>query len=105
MLSIVIPSHNRADLLRSCLSAVTRHAPAETEVIVVDDASPGGQVGQVAAGFSCVRVMRLPRRRGFCVAANGGIQGSSGDIVELLNDDTEVQAGWAEAAQQSMFRA
>jgi GT2 family glycosyltransferase len=98
MLSIVIPSHNRADLLRACLAAVTRHAPAETEVIVVDDGSPGGQVGQVAAGFPGVRVLHLGRRRGFCVAANAGIQASSRDIVELLNDDTEVQAGWAEAA-------
>jgi GT2 family glycosyltransferase len=98
MFSIVIPSHQRADLLRACLTAVTRHAPAGTEVIVVDDASAGGQVGQVAAGFAGVRSLRLERHSGFCVAANAGIQASTGPIVELLNDDTEVQAGWADAA-------
>jgi GT2 family glycosyltransferase len=43
-------------------------------------------------------VERLERRGGFCVAANRGIAAASGDFVELLNDDTEVCSGWAEAA-------
>src|SRR6516164_9249517 len=97
MLSIIIPSHSRIDLLRECLTAVTRYAPAGTEVVVVDDASAHGRIGQVAAGFGGIRVLRLPRRSGFCVAANAGIRISRGEIVELLNDDTEVQAGWAQA--------
>ena len=42
-LSIVIPSHNRPDLLRACLGSVLRHMPANTEVIVVDDASAGAR--------------------------------------------------------------
>src|SRR6516165_61446 len=36
-LSIVIPTWNRADLLRLCLRAVVNHAPAGTEIIVVAD--------------------------------------------------------------------
>jgi GT2 family glycosyltransferase len=93
----VIPSHNRADLLRLCLASVRRHAPADTEVLVVDDASPAGAVSQVASQFAAVRVLRLPRRRGFCAAVNAGIRAVRHPIVELLNDDTEVTAGWAEA--------
>ncbi len=98
MFSIVIPTHNRVDLLERCLTAVLRHAPAETETIVVDDGSPRKAASDVAARFERVRIVRLPRRRGFCAAANAGIGASRGDIVELLNDDTEVQPGWAEAA-------
>ena len=48
--------------------------------------------------FPACRSLRLPRRQGFCTAANTGIRASHGEIVELLNDDTEVTAGWAEAA-------
>src|SRR5205814_2348636 len=40
-LSVVIPTHNRPDLLRLCLASVTRHAPPDTEVVVADDGSPG----------------------------------------------------------------
>jgi GT2 family glycosyltransferase len=98
MLSIVIPSHNRPDLLSACLAAVARHAPADTQVVVVDDTSPGGAVGAAARRFAGVEVVRLPRRRGFCAAANAGIRAARGPFVELLNDDTEVTAGWAQAA-------
>jgi GT2 family glycosyltransferase len=97
-LSVIIPSHCRADLLALCLRSVARHAPPDCEILVVDDASPGGVVSQMAAAFAGVRVVRLPRRSGFCVAANAGIAAASARVVELLNDDTEVTAGWAEAA-------
>ena len=98
MLSIVIPTHQRADLLRRCLGAVRSEAPGQTEIIVVDDASPNGCASQVAHDFGKVHVVRLPTRRGFAAAANAGIHASRGAIVELLNDDTEVQPGWADAA-------
>ncbi len=97
-LSIVIPSHNRADLLCLCLASVRRHAPTNTEILVVDDASPAHAVSRTAGMFAGVRVLRLDRRRGFCAAVNAGIRAAHHPIVELLNDDTEVSAGWAEAA-------
>src|SRR4051794_23032107 len=96
-LSIVIPSHCRPDLLRLCLASVTRHAPRHTEIIVVDDGSRAALASVVAAEFSAVRSVRLGRRRGFCVAANAGIRAARGRVVELLNDDTEVFPGWADA--------
>jgi GT2 family glycosyltransferase len=97
MLSIIIPTHRRLDLLRACLHAVGRHAPAGCEVVVVDDASPGGEAGRVAAVLGA-QVVRLARQGGFARAANAGIRASRGEVVELLNDDTEVQPGWADAA-------
>jgi GT2 family glycosyltransferase len=103
-LSVVIPSHNRPDLLRPCLASVARYAPPGTEVIVVDDASPGGSVSRAAATFGFVRVVPLPRRGGFCVAANAGVRAAAGAAVELLNDDTEVTAGWADAALTALSR-
>ncbi len=97
-LSVVIPSHNRPDLLRACLASITRHAPAGTEVLVIDDGSPGASVSAAAAEFPHVRCLRWPRRRGFCAAANAGIEAATAPLVELLNDDTEVESGWAAAA-------
>lgn len=97
-LSIIIPSHQRTELLRACLRSVLQHAPQDAEILVIDDASPGHAVSRTASTFASVRVLRLARQSGFCVAANAGIRAASGSIVELLNDDTEVTAGWAEAA-------
>lgn len=104
-LSIVIPSHKRVDLLRLCLASVARFSPPCTEVIVVDDGSPGAVVSQAAAEFARVKVIRRAISGGFCEAANAGIAAAGAPIVELLNDDAEVTAGWADAALQQFAEA
>jgi GT2 family glycosyltransferase len=96
--AIIIPSHSRADLLQLCLASVQRFAPPSTEVIVVDDGSRGGIVSRTASAFAGVQVIRHQQPRGFCAAANAGITAATTPIVELLNDDAEVTAGWADAA-------
>lgn len=95
LLSVVIPTYNNVELLRRCLRTVERHRPAGSEVIVVDDGSAVAIAGQLADEFPTVRVLRRPRNGGFCRAANEGLSAAKGDIVELLNDDTEVRADWA----------
>jgi GT2 family glycosyltransferase len=85
-------------LLRICLAKVLRHAPPQTEVIVVDDGSRGAIVSHAVTDFPGVKVVRHARARGFCAAVNAGIAAASRPIVELLNDDTEVTEGWADAA-------
>lgn len=97
-LSIVIPSYRRADYLQLCLQSLQLYAPPGTEIIVVDDASAGSLISLTASQFPGVQVIRLPKQGGFCRAANTGIRRAQAPIVELLNDDTEVTAGWAEAA-------
>jgi GT2 family glycosyltransferase len=98
MLSIIIPTANRPDLLRNCLRSVQANAPADVEILVVADGYPVDACSAIEVDFPTVRLVHLPRRRGFCVAANAGIEAAHGEFIELLNDDTEVQPGWAEAA-------
>jgi GT2 family glycosyltransferase len=77
---------------------VAARAPDGTEVIVVDDGSAGGEIARMAENSPRVRIVRLPRRRGFCAAVNQGIEAAHGSVIEVLNDDTEVLSGWADAA-------
>jgi GT2 family glycosyltransferase len=97
-LSIVIPSNNRPDLLRLCLASVQAHAPDGTQVIVVDDGSRDEIASRTARTFDQVQVIRNARPLGFAIAANRGIAAATGSIIEMLNDDTQVTSGWAEAA-------
>lgn len=97
-LSVVIPSATRADLLQACLASLLGHAPMGTEILVVDDGSENGLIRQTALGFAGVEVLSLSERRGFCAAANAGLRRAQGEIVQLLNDDTEVTHNWAESA-------
>ena len=95
--SLVIPTYNGAHLLGPCLEAVARQARAADETIVVDDGSTDGTAGLLAARFPWVRHLRLERNRGFVGAVNAGVAVSSGEIVVLLNNDTEAEPGWLEA--------
>jgi GT2 family glycosyltransferase len=96
-LSVVIPSHKRADLLRLCLASVKRFAPIGTQVVVVDDGSKDAVVSRTAGEFAGVEVVRRAKAGGFCASANAGIAAATASVVELLNDDTEVTANWAAA--------
>src|SRR5262249_15618476 len=59
---------------------------------------PNAAASKIAAEFTEVRSLRLAKQNGFCVAVNAGIRHAHHPIIELLNDDTEVGAGWADAA-------
>jgi GT2 family glycosyltransferase len=97
-LSIIIPSYSRTDLLPACLSAVQRFRPYDSEVIVVDDGSRGQEVSAVAMNWPDVRIVQRRESGGFCAAINAGLNAAQGEIIEVLNDDAEPTAGWAEAA-------
>ena len=96
-LSIVIPTYNGRCLLERCLLSVRAHAPAGTQVIVVDDASSDDTVPWLRANFPEVELVRLEENEGFCGAVNASLPRARGDVVELLNNDTEVSANWADA--------
>ena len=99
--SIVIPTYNGRDLLARCLASIDRHRPdpsrCRIEVVVVDNGSSDGTSGWLARAYPSVRVIRFERNREFCGAANAGIEAARGPFIQLLNDDTEVTAGWVEA--------
>ena len=97
-LSIVIPTFNGLDPLRRCLASVCRHAPPGTQIIVVDDASTDGTHAWLRQHYAGVEVVRLAANQGFCGAVNAGIARVQGEVIELLNNDAVVEAGWAEAA-------
>jgi GT2 family glycosyltransferase len=98
---VVIPSYNGRELLARCLASIEQHRPSASdvpiEVIVVDDASTDGTVAWLAREHPDVHLVRLERNGGFCVAANAGIAAARGRFIQLLNNDTEVSAGWIEA--------
>jgi len=94
-LSVVIPTRRQSDLLGRAVQSVRDHAPADTQIIVVAD---GASFSRPPAASSDVTYLRLPRPAGFCAAANAGLRAAAAPIVQLLNDDAEVTAGWAEPA-------
>lgn len=88
--SVVIPTHNRAHLLRRAIASVLRQTFTDFEVLVVDDASTDG-TGTVVANFRDRRIRLLPlsTRGGPSRARNDGMQAARGDLIALLDSDDE----------------
>lgn len=93
VVSIVIPTKSRFDLLDACLASLmkARQGDAEpSELIVVNDGNPHSPAAIVVAHDPGARVIDLEQTTGFSGAVSAGIDASSGDWVLLLNDDTTV---------------
>ncbi|MFY9820624.1 MAG: glycosyltransferase family 2 protein, partial [Thermoanaerobaculia bacterium] len=91
-LSIVIPTHDTRELTLACLASLFRSPVPGMEVLVVDDASRDGTAEAVQEQFPQVVVQRHETAERFTRAANHGLARAGGDILMLLNSDTEVEA-------------
>jgi GT2 family glycosyltransferase len=97
--SIIIPNYNGLRFLPVCLDAlgVQTYAASCTEIIVVDDASTDGSSAFVRERYPHVRVVALARNGGMAVACNAGAAAARGDLLVMLNNDTEAEPGWLAA--------
>jgi GT2 family glycosyltransferase len=92
-LSIVIPTHDTRELTLACLASLFASPLAGMEVIVVDDASGDGTAAAVRERFPEVTVLRHETPERFTRSANRGLARARGEILLLLNSDTEVVPG------------
>ncbi len=90
------------ELLRNALRSLLDSPRANTEIIVVDNASTDGSAEMVAAEFPTVRLIRNTTNKGFCEANNQGIAIAKGEYIALLNNDAEAGPGWLEALVQAI---
>ena len=92
-LSVVVPTHDTRALTELCFRALAAAAPPSCELILVDDASSDGTAAAIARAYPGVRIVRLEGPQGFTAAANAGLAAATGEILLLLNSDTEVAPG------------
>jgi GT2 family glycosyltransferase len=93
-LSVVVPTHDTRELTLCCLASLAAArldaTEAGTEVIVVDDGSHDGTADAIRRAHPAARVLSRERAGGFTIAANLGLAAAAGEIILLLNSDTEV---------------
>lgn len=88
-LSIVIVNWNSTAYLLRCLESIYAHThEIEFEIIVVDNASPDGDVQIVKERYEDVVVIENPVNLGFAGANNLGFRVSRGRYLVFLNPDT-----------------
>jgi glycosyltransferase involved in cell wall biosynthesis len=90
LVSVILPTHNRAHLVRCAVDSVLSQHGAELELIVVDDGSTDGTDAVLAAaGDARMSVVRLPARRGAGAARNAGVAVARGEWLAFQDSDDE----------------
>lgn len=86
LVSIVIPTYNRAGMVSEAIDSALGQSYNKTEVIVVDDGSTDGTEGVLKRYGDRIRVIRQ-KNAGCSAARNKGIEASRGEIVAFLDSD------------------
>lgn len=88
LLSVVIPTWNRAQLVCDAVRSALEQRAGEVEVIVVDDASTDSTAMLLEAEFgSEIDLLRLDHRCGPGGARNAGARLARGEFVAFLDSD------------------
>ncbi|MCC8428463.1 glycosyltransferase family 2 protein [Reyranella aquatilis] len=85
--SIVIPTHNRASLLRRALVCVQSQTLRDKEIVVVVDGSTDDTLSMLATSFPEVKVVHHPSSKGPSAARNAGVAVASGEWIFFHDDD------------------
>jgi len=90
LVSVVIPTCNRSDLLTRAVNSVLGQTYERLEIIVIDDASID-KTREVVLGLKDdrIRYLRHENNRGGSAARNTGVDAAKGAYIAFLDDDDE----------------
>ena len=95
--SIVIPTYGNLSHTLACVRSIAAHLPRATvEVIVAEDASGDPEI-ELLRRIPGLRFLSNPKNLGFLRSSNAACAAAKGRFVYLLNNDTEVTAGWLDS--------
>jgi glycosyltransferase involved in cell wall biosynthesis len=87
LVSVIIPTYNRASILNETIQSVLQQTYRELEVIIIDDGSTDN-TRQIAEQFSDKRIFYLYKEnRGLASARNEGIQKAKGEYIAFIDSD------------------
>lgn len=93
LVSIVIPTYNKLEVLISCLRTVLQFTDVPYQLIVVNDASTDG-TAECLEQLENVTVVHNEQNLDFLRSANIGVDHAQGKYILFLNNDVSVRANW-----------
>lgn len=88
LLSVVIPTWNRAHLISDAIDSALSQRDGGVEVIVVDDGSTDGTSKLLKRRFGTqIKLLRMPSRSGVAAARNAGVSQANGELLAFLDSD------------------
>src|SRR4051794_30963492 len=102
LVSVVIPTYNRADLLVGAVNSALGQSHPHIEVVIVDDGSKDDTKARVAA-FDPSRVRFIAKANGGASSArNVGLANARGEFIAFLDSDDSWDTHWVRNALQAI---
>ncbi len=107
MITVIIPTRNRAELLRNALESITSqiYPSSEFEVIIVNNASTDHTVGVVDSfltRFAHIRCVYEPEL-GLHAGRHRGLKEAKGDVLVYVDDDIIATPSWLSAIAENFI--
>jgi len=100
-LAVVIPTHDRAELVRRSIESVLRQERQPDQVVVVDDGSRDNTAAVVAEFGAAVTYVAKPCG-GVASARNYGVAQTDADFIAFLDSDDYWEAGHLRRAETAI---
>lgn len=85
-ISVIIPTYNRADLLKDAVDSVLAQTYQDFELLIIDDGSTD-HTRELLASYETHVTYLFQGNRGVSSARNLGIRSSTGEYIALLDSD------------------
>ncbi len=96
LVSIITVNYNQPEITCQFLESLRHISYPNTEVIVVDNASPDHDPGIIPERYPDTLFIRSKKNLGFAGGNNLGVRHARGKYLLFLNNDTEVEPGFLE---------
>lgn len=88
LVSFLVPTYNRMDLLQKCIESILSQTYKNTEIIVIDDASTDGTERLINVEFeNKVKYYKNDTKHGVAYSRNLGLNHAYGKYIGLLDSD------------------
>ncbi|MGH7316434.1 MAG: glycosyltransferase family 2 protein [Candidatus Rokuibacteriota bacterium] len=101
LVSVILPTHNRAALLPRAVASVRAQVYPAWEIVLVDDGSTDATPAvaerlRAEIGAARLQILRVAPG-GVCAARNHGLAATKGSLIAYLDDDNTMHPLWLKA--------
>jgi GT2 family glycosyltransferase len=103
--SVIVPVYNASDDLKVCVERLIKYTSDDTDVILIDDASPDPEIQSIlkqAQQYENIRIFKNEHNLGFTGTINRGIELAGKNDVVFLNSDARVTPKWLEGLKAAL---
>lgn len=107
MISVIIPTYNRAHLISRAIDSVINQTYENWELLIVDDASTDNteEVVKIYVSDSRIKYIKAKKNGGNAVARNLGVNTASGNYIAFVDSDDEYHPDYLSKALSKLKTA